>query len=146
MRIIFLFLLVVSITSFILQAQNNPHRIVISENHHFLQYKNGEPFFWLGDIGWFLFSKLTREEVKVYLKNRKEKGFNVIQCMVIPSIPLSNIYDDSAFINAELSLQHGSTMNHGWILICFNLDTGVTTKRRVMENIIILEKIIIAMF
>lgn len=100
--VLFLFILFsISLRSL---AQINPHRIVISANHHFLQYENGKPFFWLGDTGWYLFSKLNREEVKVYLKNRHDKGFNVIQCMVIPSLPLINVYGDSAFINNDISL------------------------------------------
>jgi hypothetical protein len=103
MRILVLILLVISISSFDLPAQINQQRIVISPNHRFLQYENGEPFFWLGDTGWHLFSKLSREEVKVYLKNRRDKGFNVIQCMVIPSLPLTNVFGDSAFINNDIS-------------------------------------------
>jgi hypothetical protein len=103
MRKTFLFFLIIIIISFQLSAQINQHRIIISDNHHFLQYENGEPFFWLGDTGWFLFLKLNREEVKVYLKNRKEKGFNAIQCMVVPSLPLANVYGDSAFINNDIS-------------------------------------------
>jgi hypothetical protein len=100
---ILLYLLIVSIAYLKLSSQINPNRIIISPNHHFLQYENGKPFFWLGDTGWFLFSKLNRDEVKVYLKNRKEKGFNVIQCMVVPSLPLTNAYGDSAFINNDIS-------------------------------------------
>jgi hypothetical protein len=78
-------------------------KIIVSENKHFLQYENGEPFFWLGDTGWLLFEKLTREETKRYLENRRTKGFNVIQCMVVPALPLVNIYGDSAFIKNNLS-------------------------------------------
>jgi hypothetical protein len=130
MRKIFLFLLIISVTFSNLLAQNNPHRIVISDNHHFLQYENGEPFFWLGDTGWFLFSKLNREEVKVYLKNRKEKGFNVIQCMVISSLPLSNIYGDSAFVNNDISKplinsaknSKGETFHDYWSHIDYIID------------------------
>lgn len=72
-------------------------KIVVSENKRFLQYEDGSPFFWLGDTAWMLFEKLTREEVKLYIKDRKQKGFNVIQCMVISKLPLVNIYGDSAF-------------------------------------------------
>ena len=41
---------------------------------------NGDtPFFWMGDTAWLLFHKLTIEETYVYLRNRRDKGFNVIQ-------------------------------------------------------------------
>jgi hypothetical protein len=78
-------------------------KIIVSENRRFLQYEDGEPFFWLGDTGWLLFEKLTREEAKRYLENRRAKGFNVIQCMVVPALPLVNSFGDSAFINNNLS-------------------------------------------
>jgi hypothetical protein len=78
-------------------------KIIVSENGRFLQYENGEPFFWLGDTGWLLFEKLTREEAKHYFENRKAKGFNVIQCMVVHALPLVNVYGDSAFVRNDLS-------------------------------------------
>jgi hypothetical protein len=115
----FLLLVLISITSINIYAQKNSDRIVVSPNHRFLQYENGEPFFWLGDTGWFLFSKLNREEVKVYLKNRTNKGFNVIQCIVVPSLPLSNVYGDSAFINNDISTPAPSPF---WSHIDFVID------------------------
>lgn len=82
-------------------AQTIPQKIVVSPNKRFLQYETGTPFLWQGDTAWHLFNKLTREEAKQYLRNRAVKGFNVIQCMVIPHLPLTNIYGDSAFINSN---------------------------------------------
>jgi hypothetical protein len=72
-------------------------RLVVSENGRFLQYENGKPFFWQGDTGWFLFSKLNRSEAEKYLENRRQKGFNVIQVMVIHELPQTNIYGANAF-------------------------------------------------
>lgn len=51
------------------------------DRHYFL--RDGEPFFWLGDTAWLLFQKLTEEEARVYLKNRAEKGFTVIQATLV---------------------------------------------------------------
>ena len=71
--------------------------LVISENHRYLATENGDPFFWLGDTGWLLFKNLSREEAAEYLDDRKAKGFNVIQVMVIHDINRSiNFYGDSA--------------------------------------------------
>ncbi|MGN7312774.1 apiosidase-like domain-containing protein [Alkalicoccobacillus gibsonii] len=42
-----------------------------------------EPFFWLGDTAWTLFQRLSIHHAKTYLMNRKEKGFNVIQSILI---------------------------------------------------------------
>lgn len=76
----------------------------VSENQRFLQYGSGDPFFWLGDTGWLLFKKLNREEAEKYLSNRSEKGYNVIQVMVIHDIMnTSNAYGDSALINNNLA-------------------------------------------
>ncbi|HEY8422857.1 MAG TPA: DUF4038 domain-containing protein [Thermoclostridium sp.] len=54
----------------------------VSENRRYLV--NGtQPFFWLGDTAWSLFQRLSSDEAELYLQNRKEKGFNVIQAVLI---------------------------------------------------------------
>jgi hypothetical protein len=76
----------------------------IADNGRFIQNENGDPFFWLGDTGWLLFRKLTREEAQYYLKNRAGKGFNVIQAMVIHDLNnCTNVNSDSAFIGKDIS-------------------------------------------
>jgi hypothetical protein len=75
----------------------------VSENQRFLQDEQGDPFFWLGDTGWLLFSKLSREEAESYLDDRVSKGFNVIQAMVIHNVELRNFYGDSALVNRDVS-------------------------------------------
>jgi hypothetical protein len=72
-------------------------KIIVSGNDRFLQYENGLPFFWLGDTGWLLFQKLDRNETKIYLKDRTEKEFNVIQCMVVHELSELNRYGDLPF-------------------------------------------------
>lgn len=58
----------------------------VSGNKKYLQ--NGEkPFFWLGDTAWLLFQQCNLEESYEYLKNRKEKGFSVIQSVFLHSMP-----------------------------------------------------------
>ena len=71
--------------------------IKVSENGHFLQKMNGEPFFWLGDTGWELFHRLSRSEALKYLENRKAKGFNVIQAVALyelEAMETPNFYGD----------------------------------------------------
>lgn len=88
----------------VLKQQNSPlsiQRLQVSENQRFLQYENGCPFFWLGDTGWLLFQKLSREEANIYLENRRKKGFNVIQAMLIHELPETNYYGDSAFHDSD---------------------------------------------
>jgi hypothetical protein len=72
-------------------------RLKVSENKRFLVTENGDPFFWLGDTGWMLFTKLTREEAETYLENRKQQGFNVIQVMILHDLRNEvNAYGDTA--------------------------------------------------
>jgi hypothetical protein len=58
-------------------------QLKVSANKRFLVKEDGSPFFWLGDTGWELFHRLTREEADLYLKNRAEKRFTVIQAVIL---------------------------------------------------------------
>jgi len=57
--------------------------IRVSENHRYLVKSDGTPFFYLGDTAWELFHRLTREQADLYLENRANKGFTVIQAVVL---------------------------------------------------------------
>jgi hypothetical protein len=81
-------------------------KLQVSDNQRYLQYENGSPFFWLGDTGWLLFQKLNREEAYLYLKDRCDKGFNVIQAMLIHELPETNYYGDSAFLDKDPTKPH----------------------------------------
>ncbi|MFV0541508.1 MAG: glycoside hydrolase family 140 protein [Aestuariibaculum sp.] len=78
-------------------------KIEVSVNGHYFQTKDGKPFFWLGDTGWLAFNKLNRDEIKVYFKDRKEKGYNVIQIMTVHSLGVANVYGDSALVAQDLA-------------------------------------------
>lgn len=79
-----------------------PAPLHVSSNGHYLQYQDGKPFFWLGDTGWELFHRLTKEEILKYLNNRHDKGFNVIQAVVLAEfdgLRKPNRYGDRPFID-----------------------------------------------
>ena len=61
-------------------------QLQVSTNKRFLQTEDGKPFFWLGDTAWELFHRLNREEATSYLKNRADKGFTVIQAVVLAEL------------------------------------------------------------
>ena len=61
-------------------------RLSISDNKRYLM-QGDRPFFWLGDTAWLIFGNITEEEAYVYLKNRADKGFNVIQAVLVYSTP-----------------------------------------------------------
>ena len=66
-----------------LSAAQAAPRLQVSPNHHFLVQEDGSPFFYLGDTAWELFHRLKREEADLYLSNRVDKGFSVIQAVVL---------------------------------------------------------------
>ncbi len=84
------------------QSTVNTSNLEISANHRYLT-SGGKPFFWLGDTGWLLLSKLNNEETEQYLDNRKVKGFNVIQVMLLHSLSAVNRNGDSALINRNVA-------------------------------------------
>jgi hypothetical protein len=61
-------------------------RLKVSENRRFLTYEDGTPFFYLGDTGWELFHRLTKDETIKYLENRRSKGFTVIQAVALAEL------------------------------------------------------------
>jgi len=100
-NILVFILLFISLT---INAQHWQHgRLKVTADGHYLQYEDGTPFFWLGDTGWELFHRLTMEETATYLENRRQKGFNVIQAVLLAEfnglikpdqygqVPLSNL-------------------------------------------------------
>ncbi|MCB2377319.1 glycoside hydrolase family 140 protein [Hymenobacter sp. BT635] len=78
-------------------------KLKVSANGRYLQTEAGQPFFWLGDTGWLLFNKLKREEAETYLEDRRKKGFNVIQVMVLHQVPSVNVYGDSALVRGNVA-------------------------------------------
>jgi hypothetical protein len=101
-KILTIFLFTISV---VLHAQNfsSLPLLKISPNKKFFVTQDGKPFFWLGDTGWLLFTKLTREETLQYLDTRKQQGFNVIQVMVLHDLKAVNRYGDSALHNGDVS-------------------------------------------
>lgn len=53
--------------------------IRISANGRYFINADGQPFFWLGDTAWPLFTQYAAAEAERYLENRAQKGFTVIQ-------------------------------------------------------------------
>lgn len=77
-----IFLFSASITT----SQQRVQRLKVSDNKRFLVKADGAPFFWLGDTAWELFHRTNREEADRFLKNRADKGFNVIQAVALAEL------------------------------------------------------------
>jgi hypothetical protein len=76
----------------------------VSPNGRFLIYEDGKPFFYLGDTAWQLFHRLDREQADLYLSNRAEKDFTVIQAVVLAELKgleRPNAYGDLPLINKD---------------------------------------------
>lgn len=61
-------------------------RLQVDESQRYLEYEDRTPFLYLGDTAWELLARLTKEDVSLYLKNRKAKGFTVIQTVILPEL------------------------------------------------------------
>ncbi len=86
------------------KSQTKLPLLKVSSNGRFFQTADGKPFFWLGDTGWLLFVKCSREDAIHYLETRKQQGFNVVQVMVLHDMNnTKNVYGDSALINEDVS-------------------------------------------
>ncbi len=97
-------LFVIILISISLQGQKkempwNNGKLMVSENHRYLQHKNGKPFFWLGETAWLLPSRSNRDEVDFFMNKTSESGFNVIQLSVLHGIPTMNSYGHWALPN-----------------------------------------------
>ncbi|MEX2300046.1 MAG: glycoside hydrolase family 140 protein [Bryobacterales bacterium] len=80
------------------RADDPKWKLEVSTNQRFFQYGDGAPFFWLADTGWLMFKKLDREETERYLDDRRAKGFNVVQVMVLHTAGDVNAYGSAALI------------------------------------------------
>ena len=90
-------------------------QLKVSSDHRFLQTTNGKPFFWLGDTAWELFHRLDREEADLYLKDRANKGFTVIQAVVLSEVDglnTPNPYSAKPLINNDPTQPNEAYFKH----------------------------------
>lgn len=74
----------------------------VHENKRY--FTNGDtPFFWLADTAWLMFQRLTLEETYRYLRNRKEKGYNVILSDFLHTADQRNLAGDTALLDGDFS-------------------------------------------
>ena len=79
-------------------------KLKISENRRFIVKEDNTPFFWLGDTAWELFHRLNIEDMDLYLKNRRDKKFSIIQVVALAEldgITTPNAYGDKPLIDED---------------------------------------------
>ena len=92
----------------------------VSENKRYLVHDDGSPFFYLGDTAWELFHRLNREETERYLENRRQKGFNVIQAVVLAELDglnAPNVNGDRPLIDKDPTKPNEAYFKHvDWVV------------------------------
>ena len=58
----------------------------VNSSGRYLEYSDGTPFLYIGDTAWELISRLNDKETELYLENRREKGFTVIQTVILDEL------------------------------------------------------------
>jgi hypothetical protein len=98
----FMVIRIVTIAALVVCCISPFAQLRVSDNQRFLVTKEGKPFFWLGDTAWELFHRLSREEADMYLKDRADKGFTVIQAVALAE--LDGLHDPNAY--GEIPLEN----------------------------------------
>ena len=83
-------------------AANKPWdhgKLKVSANQRYLQFEDGQPFFWQGETGWLLPERLDRAEAAYYLQRCREAGYNVVQIQVMDGVPSYNIYGQPSLVD-----------------------------------------------
>lgn len=62
------------------------HLAISAHGRYLSRTVTKEPFFWQGDTAWEIFHRLNKTDVDLYLRDRADKGFNVIQAVIIPEL------------------------------------------------------------
>ena len=81
-------------------AQTPP--LSVSANGRYVE-AGDKPFFWMGDTGWLMLSKLGRDDTERYLARRAAQGFNVIQVMVLHRPEMTNAITGPALIDGDIA-------------------------------------------
>lgn len=70
-----------------LAAQTDRLLLRVHDSGRYLVDGTGQPFFWLGDTAWGLFTGLTEAETADYFEDRAAKGFSVVQAVLVWGAP-----------------------------------------------------------
>jgi len=79
------------------------HPLRVAPDGRHLVDADGRPFLYLADTAWQLFHRLTREEADRYLRDRAEKGFTVVQAVVLglDGIAVPNAYGERGLLEND---------------------------------------------
>ncbi len=105
-----LFLTIVLVLNFLSNSSGQKLPLLkISDDKHYIVTRNDKPFFWLGGTAWEMIHRLNREEIEYYLNDRVDKGFTVIQTVILAELDGLNI--PNAYGNLPLIDKDPSKLN-----------------------------------
>jgi len=109
-------------------SENYCWRLRVSDDNRFLVKADSSSWFWLGDTAWDLFTRLNREELHEYFRNRQEKGFTVIQGVVLMGYHVDfntpNIYGHRPFIDDDPTRPDTRGGENFWTHADYIIDTA----------------------
>jgi len=76
----------------------------ISNDSSYIVTEGDSPFFWLGGTAWELIHRLDKEEIDKYLTDRADKGFTVIQTVILAELDglnTPNAYGEKPLLNND---------------------------------------------
>jgi len=76
----------------------------VSKNKKYLITEQGDPFLWLGGTAWEMIHRLKKQEIDEYLSDRSDKGFTVIQTVILAELDglnIPNAYGEKPLINND---------------------------------------------
>jgi hypothetical protein len=100
----------------------------VSDNKRYLVHQDGTPFFYLACTAWELFHRLNREEAEIYLENRRQKGFTVIQAVVLAELDgldTPNPYSYKPLINKDPTTPNDDYFKHVDYIVNKAQDKGI---------------------
>lgn len=102
--------------------------ITIKNNY---MYQGDKLFYWQGDTAWLLFEKLSLDEIKLYLDNRKCLGFNVIQVTLIHQLEYINERDKEYFVKCREAIRYADSIGlYIGLLPCW----GALVKEKIIND------------
>ena len=93
----------------------------VAPGERYLEDADGKPFLIQGDTAWALMAELTREEVDLYLEDRKKRRFNTILVSLIEhefsSNAPANAYGEDPFVEDDYTRPNEAYFAHAdWVL------------------------------
>ena len=99
-----LFLILVSFLLFKTSLGQNLPLLKISSDSNYIVTEDNEPFFWLGGTAWELIHRLDKDEIDKYLTDRANKGFTIIQTVILAELDglnTPNAYGDKPLLDND---------------------------------------------